>query len=147
MKAGAGKGKRGTRKFLVLSLQETKPTRLYKYAHRYTCVQFSIYIINFNLFSIANYSLLLLFLGSEGLIRNATILTEHLLLPRGCRDRVTRQTEGLTRAVSAVNLQGRFTDPFQLPALHAQKKRLKTPARRRSRPVDASTWTRARLMP
>lgn len=78
-------------------------TRLRKYTHRYTHVQFSVYIINFNLFSIVNYSLLLLFLGSEGLIRNATILTEHLLLPRGCRDRVTRQTNGLTRAVSAVN--------------------------------------------
>lgn len=94
-----------------------------------------------------NYSLLLLFLGSEGLIRNATILTEHLLLPRGCRDRVTRRTNGLTRAVSAVNLQGRFTDPSELPALQAQKKRLETPARRRSQPVDTSTWTCARLMP
>lgn len=94
-----------------------------------------------------NYSLLLLFLGSEGLIRNATILTEHLLLPRGCRDRVTRQTNGLTRAVSAVNLQGRFTDPSELPALQAEKKRLETPARRRSQPVDTSTWTCAWLMP
>lgn len=121
-------------------------TRLRKYTHRYTHVQFSIYIINFNLFSIVNYSLLLLFLGSEGLIRNATILTEHLLLPRGCRDRVTRQTNGLTRAVSAVNLQGRFTDPSELPALQAQKKRLETPARRHPQPVDTSTWTCARLM-
>lgn len=43
-------------------------------------------------------------MGREGLIRNATTLTEHLLLPRGCMNQVVGQTNGLTRAVSAINL-------------------------------------------